>query len=122
MSASRQTRSDGPPRTADPDEGVQPRSRVERILDAYLGDTAMWPIVFAVAGHLLVVLAPLMLGLVRSRSPIGFFGLVGFAIPTVGLVRAGFRIKRPVTTLFVVVFMWGGAVGLAWAADHWQFY
>ncbi len=97
-------------------------TRVERLVANYLSDAVLWPVVIAVVGHMAVLLAPFMLGLVRDGSPVGAVGLVGLGIPSVGLVRMGARINHLTGALAVVLGTWFTAAGMAWLANYYHFY
>lgn len=60
----------------------------------YLGEPALWPVLIALLGHVVVVLTPLMLAVWRVQSPAAALALAGALALTFWLSRVGWRIEQ----------------------------
>ena len=92
---------------------------VETWVLPYVRDEALWPVLVALLGHVVVIFAPLVLYVVRTRSPTALGALSLLVLASVGLV--GFetvRFRRPGGVTLVVLATWAVSLGLAWLADR----
>lgn len=92
---------------------------IENWVLPYARDSALRPVLLAILGHVVVVLAPLVLYVVRSGSGRATGILAALTLVSVGLV--GFetvRFRRPGAVTVVVLCTWATSLGLAWLADR----
>ena len=85
----------------------------------YLQDRALWPVAFALLGHVVVVLVPLMLWAIRSLNPIP---MLAIALMLVASVHASIIERRAIGRSSVVAIalflLWAVSVGVAWVTDR----
>jgi hypothetical protein len=89
----------------------------------YLKEPALWPVAFAIIGHIDVVVGMAILGAVRSTSPLstaGLFLLVGLSGKAVVDERKAKGAFGPIGALVAIV--WSTSSALAWVADHYGYY
>lgn len=85
----------------------------------YVREPALWPVLLALLGHVVVAIAPMLLAAWRTREPWAFVGLAAMVALSAWLV--GFELRRfhrPRGVTAVVVGTWLCSVGLAWLADR----
>lgn len=83
----------------------------------YVDDMALWPVLVAVLGHVLVVLVPLELVLARTAHPIAAFVLAALLAGTGEVVRMEVRATgRPRALTGIGVGMWLLSVPCAYGA------
>jgi hypothetical protein len=90
--------------------------RLDHFLSHYVRESALWPVLFAIAAHVVVVLAAAMIHLARDLSP--FAGLVVLLClaASVKLARHSLCTRRRGWAV-VVGLTWISAIALAWVAD-----
>ena len=98
---------------------IEPRVHwLERLLTAYVDEPALWPVLFAIVGHLAVLIALPLLQVIRSGSLLSMAVLVVLAAPSLAAVRWEWRKKgRPGSGSFVVLLTWLTGLGMAWLGD-----
>jgi len=85
----------------------------------YLAEPALWPVLLALLGHVVVVIAPLVLAVARTGSPWAVAGLVALAAVSGWLVRWEWRVRgRPGAVSLTVAATWGVGLFSAWGADQ----
>jgi len=87
--------------------------RVDRFLANYVSDPMLWPVMLAVLGHVIIVIAPVILLAVRDRHPLGIVGLAFALVSSASLfVRRG----RPRARVlgWLVLATWVASAGMAW--------
>ncbi len=109
--------------TVDPDDVLPEGTFLDKWVFPYLEEPALWPVAFAIVGHIDVVVAMAMLETARSMNPISAAGL--FLV--LGLTgRAVFdEHKRtgkfgPISALIAIIL--SSSAALAWVADHYGYY
>lgn len=87
---------------------------VQRYVMPFLEETGLWPVLFAMIGHVVVIIAPLVLALSRgglvAAVPLTFLLLISFALCKTEVEARG----RPGPVAAVVVLVWLGSVLVAW--------
>jgi hypothetical protein len=85
----------------------------------YLQDRALWPVAFALLGHVVVVLAPLMIWGARTLNP---FPIMALALMLVASVHASIIERRALGRSGVVAvaltLLWAVSVGVAVLTDR----
>lgn len=81
----------------------------------YIQETTLWPVLFAIAGHFVVIYALMLLSVARDGLD-GSWGWLAFSLasssaPAIWEVRL---FSRPGGICLVVVLTWLSAIGLAW--------
>jgi len=83
----------------------------------YILEEALWPVLVAFLGHVIVAIAPMLLYVVRDRSVAAgallFVMLALTAYPPLVEVRA---LRRPGAVTVVFVLIWCGSALIAWIA------
>lgn len=85
----------------------------------YVREPALWPVLLALLGHVVVALVPMMLATVRDQAGWAILGLLALSALSAWLV--GFEVRRfhrPRGVTLAVVSTWLVSVGLAWLADR----
>lgn len=85
----------------------------------YVKESTLWPVLFAIAGHFVVVYAMILLSVYRDGLQ-GHWGWLMFSVAT-SFAPAIWELrlfKRP-GGVFVVVFLtWASAVAVAWIGER----
>jgi len=90
---------------------------VETWVMPYLEDSALWPVAFALLGHVVVVIVPVMLLVWRGSVP-AVAPLLLLLSGSAYLLHMEFRAKRRPGVLSVAVLLtWGSSVPLAYVAE-----
>lgn len=85
----------------------------------YLQESALWPVLVAVLGHVVVGLVPLLLAVVRSGSVPAGLALGGLGLGSLGLCAVEARhLRRPGIVCGVTAATWACAIGLAWLCER----
>ena len=85
----------------------------------YLSEPALWPVLVALLGHVVVVIVPLMLAVARHGSVAAALALVGLLGGSVAVVRWEWRVHgRPSGVTVAVLSTWLMSLVSAWGADH----
>lgn len=101
-----------------PDTGFPPW--MERWVWAYLRDWSLWPVAFAVMGHLMILTAPVMLWAWRDGNLLAYLGVFLLLSGTVRLMAFEVvNLRRPGRVCVALLITWGGALGMAWAGLEW---
>ncbi len=80
----------------------------------YLEDTALWPVLMAVLGHVVVLIVPLLVFAQRSGHPVAYLFLAALGFVSVQLVWVEVQaLRRPGALTGVVVVTWGVSIPLA---------
>lgn len=80
----------------------------------YLGEPGLWPVLVAILGHVVVLIAPMLLGIWRGAA-IMAVPLTAVLMGSFSLIRMEVRsIGRPRWFTFTVVGCWVGAVLVAY--------
>jgi len=85
----------------------------------YINEPVLYPVAFALIGHVVMLIAPMMLFVHRHRSTNSIVILTLLAVGSAALVRFEFKYRRmpgPVTV--VVALTWMSSAGLAWISDY----
>ena len=83
----------------------------------YLEDSALWPVAFALLGHVVVVIVPVMLLVWRGSAP-AWAPLLLLVSGSVYLLHMEFQAKRRPGALTVAVLLtWGCSLPLAYVAE-----
>lgn len=89
---------------------------VEQWVLPYVRDSGLWPVLVALLGHVIVVIAPLMLSLYRGFLP-SFLPLFFLTIFSGYCCFLDFqRRRRPGIVTALVGVVWALSAGLAWLA------
>ncbi|MFQ5698135.1 MAG: hypothetical protein ACE5IL_07605 [Myxococcota bacterium] len=92
---------------------------LERWLLPYMRESLLWPVLAAIVGHIVAVVAPALLYALRDHSPLGALALALLLALSVGGAHEEVRqCGRPGALGGVILVTWilSGAVALA--ADH----
>ena len=101
--------------TAAPEPEVPDEPRWMRLARPYFEDSSLRPVLFALMGHVVVALVPLMLALVRHNDVIAAASLVLLMVLTGMVVRAEFKLGGRLGGFTVVAALtWVASVGLTW--------
>ena len=85
---------------------------MERWVWTYLREPSLWPVALALLGHVMILLAPVMLFAWRDGNPFAYLALF--------LVRLEARhLRRPGAVTLALTLTWAAAVGVAWAGWRW---
>ena len=89
----------------------------------YLSSSPLWPVLAAILGHVVVVVAIAMLEAVRQRSAGAIATLVGLVALSAAAIRFEVRHRsRPGALSLVVLLTWLVTVAVAWAAHRYGVY
>lgn len=92
---------------------------VEKWVLPYLGETALWPVLIAVIGHVVALLTLVVLTAWREPLPIGAFGLGLMLVITSRLAWVEIRFyKRPGAMSGFIALCWALSFGGAIFAEH----
>lgn len=92
---------------------------VERWVMPFLREPALWPVAVAVVGHVVVLLAVILLTAARSPSPWAWAALILLGLSTGGQVVREIRATgRPGLWTGTLLGTWAAAAGLALLADR----
>ena len=81
----------------------------------YLEEHALWPVLFAVLGHVLVILVPLMTWAQRSQNPVAYLFLGCILAACGGLARMEWLAIGRLGRLTLVLFLtWAASLPVAW--------
>jgi len=94
------------------------QDRLERFVQPFFRDSALWPITFVLLAHLVVGLAVVLLGAVRARGPLGLAALAGLLFVTGDLLWRDLARRRLGPLAGSLVVCWGLAAVTAWFADR----
>jgi hypothetical protein len=88
---------------------------VEQWVLPYVDDIALWPVLFALLGHVAVILVPLMVQVIRNQS-LPALGVLGVLLWNTSLiVRMELRATgRPGRLTAAMVLTWVASLPLAW--------
>lgn len=89
--------------------------RLDHFLSHYVRESGLWPVLFAIAAHVVVILAAAMIHLARDLSPFAGLVLLLCLVPSAKLARHSLRTRRRGWAV-VVGLTWISAIGLAWLA------
>ena len=93
---------------------------MERWVWTYLREPSLWPVALALLGHVMIVLAPVMLFAWRDGNPFAYLALFLVISGTVHLMWLEVRhIRRPGAVTLALTLTWAAAVGVAWAGWRW---
>lgn len=107
-----------PLRLADPPPPGWP-DWIERWVLPYLREPALAPVLVALLGHVVVVLAPLMLWSWRTGSGVAAGLLVGLGLGSLGLCAFElWRFRRPGAVTLTLLVLWAVSVGAAWFGER----
>lgn len=104
------------------DDAPPPRASwpewVETWVWPYLRDSKLWPVWIAVLGHVVVVLAGLMLVVWREGTPEAWVGLVVLLLGSAALSVQELRVSgRPGPVIASLSLTWLASVGLGWLSE-----
>lgn len=103
----------------DDDDGPRWPPWVEDWVLPYVTEPALWPVLLALLGHVVVVIAPLVLAVARTGSLYAVAGLVVLAAVSAVFVRWELRVRgRPSAVTGAVVGTWIVSLVSAWGADR----
>jgi hypothetical protein len=92
---------------------------VEQWVLPYVDDIALWPVLFALLGHVLVVIVPLMLQVYRHGSSWAVLILLLLSGATMALVRMEHVAKGRFGMLSLVMLItWSSSLPFAWFAER----
>ena len=81
----------------------------------YFEDSALWPVLIAILGHVLVLIVPLLAFAYRSRNPVSYVFIAALVFVTGQLAWVEFRaVGRPGAITGVVAVLWASSIPLAW--------
>ncbi len=84
----------------------------------YVRNPSLWPVLVALLGHVVIVIAPLMLAVWRVGSVAAGVVLVALAALTLGACVVEARaLKRPGGVGVSLALTWAAALGVAWLAE-----
>ena len=91
---------------------------VERWVVPYVDDMLLWPVAFVLLIHVVLILVPLMLSVLRTGNP-GAVGAVLLAgVASAHLIRMELRaVGRPKGLTVAVALVWACSFPLAWYAE-----
>jgi len=85
----------------------------------YIQEPTLWPVLFALLGHVVVIIAPMMLFVQRHGSVKSLIGLCLMAFVSAAFIRFELKYRRrPGGVSFTVLLTWASAAGLAWISDY----
>ena len=86
-------------------------------VEAYITDPALWPVVFAIAGHITILIVPVLLGVIRTQHPVYIVVLLGMVLASLEVVRFEVQYRRrPKGMSLVVLLTWLAALPITWIA------
>jgi hypothetical protein len=92
---------------------------VERWILPYLREHVLLPVLLALLGHVVIVLAPLMLWAWRTGSGLAAVLLVALAAATTGLCAfEAVRFRRPGVVTLTLSGLWVVSAAVAWFAGR----
>ena len=92
---------------------------MEKWVLPFLSDTALWPVVVAGIGHIVALLALVLLTAWRKPLPIGAFGAGLLFLLTAKIAWTEIRFyKRPGPMTAFLALCWALSIGSAIFADH----
>jgi len=92
---------------------------VEEWVLPYLREPALWPVLLALLGHVVVVIAPLCLAVARTGSGWALLGLLMLAAGSAWLCRWELSVRgRPGSVAATVGLTWLVSLVSAWGADR----
>lgn len=104
---------------APPDTAPSWPEWVEDWVLPYIAEPALLPVLLALLGHVVVVIAPLVLALVRTGSGYAAAGLLALAVGSAVAVRWELKVHRaPSGVTATVVGTWAVSLLAAWGADR----
>jgi hypothetical protein len=92
------------------------RSRLERALLPFLREQTLWPVLVVLVAHVVAMVAPLLVLMLRDRKPWAAAGVAAFGLATaacIGMDIRGHRRPGSVSGLFAVVWLLCGAGAFA---------
>lgn len=85
----------------------------------YISEPTLWPVAFALLGHVVVLIAPMMLFVQRHGSINSLVVLILLALGSVALVRFELKYRRmPGAVTVTLVLTWASSAGIAWLSDY----
>ena len=85
----------------------------------YISEPTLWPVLFALLGHVVVIIAPMMLFVHRHNSVRSMILLSLLAVGSAALVRFEVKYRRlPGGVTLTVILTWLCSAGLAWISDY----
>ena len=85
----------------------------------YVEEATLWPVLFALLGHVAMLMAPMMLFVNRHGSVNSAVALIALALATAALIRFEVRYRRrPGGVTLSMVLTWGSAAAIAWLSDY----
>lgn len=85
----------------------------------YVREPALWPVLIALLGHVVVGLSPLMLSVWRTGSVYAGLALLGLLLGSCGLVAFEiYRFRWPGPVALTCLLTWLAGGGVAWLADR----
>ena len=86
-------------------------------VEPYVADPALWPVVFALAGHVVVLIVPVLLAVIRTLHPVAFVLLAMEIGLCVEVVRFEVHHRgRPKGVSIVLGLTWLVSFGVTWLA------
>jgi hypothetical protein len=83
----------------------------------YIADSALWAIAIAVAGHIAVAIAPLLLGVIRTGHPLAWVMLLLVVAGSLQVIRFEVSLeRRPAGLTVMVLGTWMLSGVIAWVA------
>lgn len=93
---------------------------MERWVWAYLRDWSLWPVAFAVMGHVMILVAPVILWAGRDGNLLAYMILFLLVSGTIRLMVIELaRLRQPGRVCVALLITWAGALGAAWAGWTW---
>jgi len=85
----------------------------------YIQETTLWPVLFALLGHVVVLIAPMMLFVHRHHSINSIVVLSVLALGSVALIRFEIKYRRlPGGVTLTIALTWLSSAALAWISDY----
>jgi hypothetical protein len=85
----------------------------------YVEEATLWPVLFALLGHVVVIMAPMMLFVNRHGSVKSLVGLIGLGLLSAALIRFEIRYRRrPAGITLALLLTWISSAALAWLSDY----
>lgn len=101
-----------------PDHGFPPW--MERWIWTYLREPTLWPVALAVLGHVMIIIAPVMLWAWRDGNLLAYMALFLLGSGTVNLMWLEVRhSRRPGAVSLAMLLTWSAAAGVAWMGQRW---
>lgn len=92
---------------------------VEEWVIPYMEEPFLWPVLVAILGHIVILLAFLLVGAWREGISPPLAGIAALGVVSVGLVNAEVRYRRrPGAVAITVVLTWLVSAGVAAVGGH----